>query len=413
MKVVKISCLLSFVLSGMLCGCRQQEQEDTSNRSYFTFRQDERRLLIPVQLNDSVTVKLWFDTGDPRGYNNEFITLDTGILSANPSIPRKHVKYISYWGSAWSKNREQSIHYDSMQLKLKLGRTDFVYSGISTFPYKEYYHSAADGIFNIPKSDTTHVWELNFEHNYMEVHPADSYTFPENCMILPLEDLKYGPFLVTLPLKIAFSDKDTLTLHQKFFIDAGIAWDVILLSEAPERECLNQREDAAWVQHQDKYIRYYTTTATFLESFTMDSLRVYTLDYKNQVPHPYLIGLNFLKRFNCFFDMKNKRLGLQPLRSFKRLVNPLYYRFHYSAEKGKDGRYIVDCVADYEKNYYKTAGLLVGNEIVAMDGVPYGDITREIAKRLRKLDTLVVDIIRNGKPQTLYVKIDPDEPTGD
>ena len=138
-----------------------------------------------------------------------------------------------------------------------------------------------------------------------------------------------------------------------------------------------------WLSNLGRYVRYYTATATLFDGLKMDSLRIYTLDYKNQVHHPYLIGLNFLKRFNCFFDMKNRRLGLQPLRRFKRRINPLYCRFHYSTQKNKEGRFIVDCVGDYKENYYKTAGLKVGDEIVSIQGFPYGEITLETANLLR------------------------------
>ncbi len=414
MRSVKISCLLGIVWLGVLCSCRQQQQEDTSNRSYFSFDQNDKQLAIPVQLNDSVMVKLLFDTGDPLGYNHEFITLDTGILSANLSLLRNHVWFKSKYGVAWSERREQAIFYDSLHLKLKIGHTDFVYSGICAFPWKKYMNSnVTDGMFNIPKSDTAHIWELNFENNYMEVHSADSYNFPADCMVLPLEDSKYGPFYITFPLRLCFSDKDTLTIHQKFFIDTGLSRDIVLLQGTPEQEYLNQREDAVWLSDLSKYIRYYTATATLFDDFMMDSLRIYTLDYKNAITDQYLIGLNFLKRFNVFFDMKNKRLGLQPLRNFRRLVNPLGRRFYYSRQKSTDGKFIVDCVADYKENYYKEAGLQVGDEIVAIMGIPYGELTLETARILCKLDTLAVDIVRNGKPQTLYVKLDPNEPTGD
>ncbi len=80
---MKISCLLSFVLLGMSCGGRQEQLEDTSNRSYFTIHSEDRKLTIPVQLNDSVTVKLMFDTGAGMPYNFGCITLDTGILCAS------------------------------------------------------------------------------------------------------------------------------------------------------------------------------------------------------------------------------------------------------------------------------------------------------------------------------------------
>jgi len=411
---MKISCFWNIVLLGVLCSCQKQQQEATSNRSYFSFDQNDKQLAVPVQLNDSVMVKLLFDTGTPSGYSHEFIILDTGILSANPAILRKYILSRKSVGTGWNERREQAIFYDSLHLKLKMGLTDFVYSGICAFPWKKYMNSnVSDGVFNIPKSDTTHIWELNFEHNYMEVHPGDSYNFPADCMVLPLEYSKYGPFFVTFPLRLCFSDKDTLTIRQKFLIDTGLTSDVVLLSEAPEREYLNPREDAVWLKDLGKYIRYYTVTATLFDNLKMDSLRIYTLDYKNQVPHPYLIGLNFLKRFNCFFDMKNKRLGLQPLRHFHRLVNPICSRFYYSTQKSTGGKFTVDCVADYRENYYKEAGLQVGDEIVAIMGIPYGELTLETARILCKLDTLTVDIVRNGKPQTLYVKLDPNEPVGD
>ena len=73
----------------------------------------------------------------------------------------------------------------------------------------------------------------------------------------------------------------------------------------------------------------------------------------------------------------------------------------------------MNCVGDYEKNYYKTAGLQVGDEIVTIEGIPYGEITLETANQLRQLDTLVVGIVRDSKPQTLYVNVDRNEPTGD
>ncbi|MFK2277901.1 hypothetical protein ACIXO6_19585 [Bacteroides fragilis] len=65
----------------------------------------------------------------------------------------------------------------------------------------------------------------------------------------------------------------------------------------------------------------------------MDSLRVYTFDFINRAPSNYLIGQNFLKRFNVFFDMKHQRIGFQPIPNFTRVVNPLHQRFHILVEK--------------------------------------------------------------------------------
>ncbi len=424
MKVVNIFNLL-LVFSGVLCSCRQQQQrqqqEDTSNRSYFTI--EETKMVVPVQLNDSVKVKLFFDTGASLVYRKESIILDTSILSKNPTWAQNSVRETSQIGSSWSQIKIRTIFYDSLHLKLKLGNTDIVYSGICATSFKNRWRLGRigdEGIFNVPKSDTTHVWELNFENNYLEVHPADGYNFPSDCLVFPLDSPKNGsPFYVTLPLKLRFPDNDTLTIHRKFLIDSGLPCDVFLLSEAPEQECLNCRKDAVWLPYwvgkggRNGYRRYYTATATLCDAFTMDSLRVYTLDYKHTMSNLYYVGLNFLKRFNCFFDMKNKRLGLQPHRNFHRAVNPLVRRFYYSTHKRSDGKFVVDYVADYKENYYKAAGLQAGDEIVSIVGVPYGELTLETARLLYKLDSLAVDIVRNGKPQTLWVKLNPNEPTED
>ncbi|EXZ22777.1 hypothetical protein M086_3476, partial [Bacteroides fragilis str. S13 L11] len=44
--------------------------------------------------------------------------------------------------------------------------------------WKWYMNSSSEGMFNIPPNDTMHVWELNFEHNYMEIHLAQNYRMP-------------------------------------------------------------------------------------------------------------------------------------------------------------------------------------------------------------------------------------------
>lgn len=425
----QISYLWGLVLLGMLCSCRQQQQqqppqqqqEDTSNRSYFTI--EGVKMVVPVQLNDSVKAKLFFDSGAGLLYCEESIVLDTSIVSKNPTWTQNSIRETSRFGSDWSQIRMRAIFYDSLHLKLKLGNTDIVYSGICATSYKNRYRLGRigdEGMFNVPKNDTTHIWELNFENNYMEVHPADSYNLPSDCLVFPLEGTEASsPFFVTLPLKLRFPDNDTLTIHRKFYIDSGVACEVFLLSEAPEKECLDRRKDAVWLPYwkgkggRNGYRRYYTATATLCDAFTLDSLRVYTLDYKRAVSCPYYVGLNFLKRFNCFFDMKNKRLGLQPHRNFHRAVDPLVRRFYYSTQKSRDGRFVVDYVADYQGNYYQEAGLQAGDEIVSIVGVPYGELTLETARLLYKLDSLAVDIVRNGKPQTLWVKLNPNEPTED
>ena len=145
----------------------------------------------------------------------------------------------------------------------------------------------------------------------------------------------------------------------------------------------------------------------------MDSLRIYTFDYANTLSCNYLIGLNFLKRFNVFFDMKSQRLGLQPINNYKRVVNPRKKRFHMSSRMNSHGKLIITKIADYESNYIKKAGLLEGDEIVAINGIPIKMITIEENTKLNRRDTLVYDIVRQGKSYKIPVVIDRNEVQGD
>lgn len=402
---------LILVFLFVFSGCMQKN--NTSNRIYFTFYPEERKVIVPVQLNDSVNVQLIFDTGCGSAYEHTSITLDSTILAAHPSLSSGSIPIVTSTGSGWNKySGQQSLIYNSNQ-KLKIGNTNFVYTSIEVTNWRRLMNNnLSDGIFNIPRNDTIHVWELNFENNYMEVHTANDFAMPKDCFMAPL--VGAYPFYMDIPLQVRFSDGDTLTINRRFFIDTGAAWDIVLLCNAPELEFLNKREDAVWIQFLNNYMRYYTVDATLFDGFKMDSVRVYTIDYKNSIMSiNYIIGLNFLKRFNLFFDMKNKQLGLQPIPNFQRLVNPLFERFHYSTQKTKDGRFIVNRLGDYDANYYKTAGLRVRDEIVTINGVPYREVTREMADEFKKQDTVTLDIIRKGKLLSLTVKIDPNEPKGD
>jgi hypothetical protein len=196
--------------------------------------------------------------------------------------------------------------------------------------------------------------------------------------------------------------------------DTGMAWDFMLIRPTKEDlEFLNKREDAVWTEYLDGYNKYYTVSATLFDNFVMDSLRIYTIDKPYRVNGRCLIGQNFLKRFNVFFDMKNRQVGLQPIKNFQRVVNPNHRRFHYSTKPSPEGKFIVTMVADYKDNYYKTAGLQQGDEIVAINGKLYKDITYEEKSEFHKQDTLLFDIIRKGQTLKLVVPVDKNEEQGD
>ena len=61
----------------------------------------------------------------------------------------------------------------------------------------------------------------------------------------------------------------------------------------------------------------------------------------------------------------------------------------------------------------KKAGLLEGDEIIAINEIPIKMITIEENTKLNRRDTLVYDIVRQGKSYKIPVVIDRNEVQGD
>ncbi|MFK2277900.1 hypothetical protein ACIXO6_19580 [Bacteroides fragilis] len=102
------------------------------------------------------------------------------------------------------------------------------------------------------------MWELNFEHNYMEIHLAQNYRMPDNSLIFPLVRKKEYPNLlyVRLPIKMECASSDTLMINRMFMIDTGMAWDIVLMQEANEFSFFNKQEDVVWTKYLNRYHRY-------------------------------------------------------------------------------------------------------------------------------------------------------------
>lgn len=91
---------LYFLIAVLIYNCSCTQKEVTSNRIYFTFDQEDRKIVLPLHMEDSVKVRLIFDTGDGLGYNYEFLTLDTGVLSCNPTLDINKELGTLPWGSS-------------------------------------------------------------------------------------------------------------------------------------------------------------------------------------------------------------------------------------------------------------------------------------------------------------------------
>jgi hypothetical protein len=269
-----------------------------------------------------------FDSGAVGGV----FRLDSSFIVYPSIVPNVRPDTVLL-GSTWSTHRVKTLIYNA-PIIVKIGTTELSYNHLYIYNWKTGMHinDSRDGIFNIPKNDTTHVWELNFEYNYLEIHPEENFKMPENCYICPVESKEYYAYYIRLPLQIKCADGDTLTINQPFLVDTGIPDDITLMHPARELDFFNQKEDAVWSIDGSDYYRHHTVNATLFDDFVMDSLCVYTYNNSYEVADKYLVGLNFLKRFNVFFDRKHQVIGLQPIKNYKKITSKSV-RFYYSAPK--------------------------------------------------------------------------------
>lgn len=381
------------------CACTPK-----NNRIYFTINEPCDKLVFPVRLNDSVTANLMFDTGGNFVLDSAFFTNNVDVADYAPAIIIPNGG-----GSAWSHHHDNTYLYTKIP-KTKIGDIPLEYEELQVFNYKRYFNSETDGIFNIPQNDTIHTWELNFEHNYLEIHSSSDFTLPESCFILPMTRTNKEIY-IQLPLHMDYLC-DTITTNNMYVIDTGMLWDVVLMCQADTDHIFfqNKEKDAVWIRDGNGYYKYNTVNAVMFNTFTIDSLRIYTFDNNRNIGCGRLIGLNFLKHFNVFFDLKNRKLGLLPIKNFQRVVNPTRRRFHYISPASKDGKHIITKIANNKENFFYTAGLREGDEITAINGMLSKDLIRE---QIFESDTLLYDVVRNGQPIQIMVLVDKSIEQGD
>ena len=262
-----------------------------------------------------------------------------------------------------------------------------------------------NGIFNIPTNDTTHIWELNFENNYLEIHERTTFKYPNNCFIVPCHE-KFGrPFFIKEPILIKCFDGDSIIIDGDMFIDTGSPHDISIFQTAKEFSFFNEKENGIWLYtaNRDRYFKYDIVNAYMFDNYSMDSLRIYSRDVPNRMIADYFIGLNFLKRFNVFFDIGNNQIGFQPIDNFQRVVNPGYIAFHAELDKTLDGTFIVKKIANTRENVYKEAGIQEGDEIIAVNGIRCSDMTEKDRDFFNRQDSLVYTVVRDRKQLTATI----------
>ncbi len=362
-----IKCIVFLFLQATVLGsCTKISKGNKRDaRTYFTIDSLDRKIVLPVLFNDSIVSNLAFDSGASLG---AFI-VDSTFCSAHSSIlSNLSPDTIAPYGCAWSVLRMPASMYTIVPT-IKVGNSNLIYDKMLVYNWRDYMGGTqSDGLFNIPQNDTVNIWEFNFEHNYMVIHSFQDFIMPKNCILIPFVrgNDKSSLFYVNLPLNIRCADGDTLMLTHTYLVDTGMPQDIALMAQASELSFFSKKKNAVWTQAPSGYYSHHNVNVTLFSGIQLDSLRI----------------------------------------SRKK-------RFHMSSRMNSHGKIIITKIADYEGNYVKESGLLEGDEIIAINEIPIKMISLEEDAELSRQDTLIYDIVRQGKSYKIPVVIDKKEVQGD
>jgi hypothetical protein len=399
----------SFTILFFACACADTPSTLTTiekqypNRLYFSIDSINQHVVVPVRIGDTVTARLVFDTDDwPELVLDSTFFFSHHLMSGVPAMELKRsfpvIKQFNI----------TSFRYDTVY-PLTVGTTVVNYPRTDVMPLRNM--ADIDGIFNIPQQDTTHVWELNFEENYLEVHAADSFQMPDKCIVLTIlgQHNAYAPgYCIQIPLQM-ICDQDTLRSNYLYRVDTGMLYELLLVYPAKEITYFFNRGENAWYagNRTDNPRRLNIVKATAWDSYVMDTLASSSLSNDFLMYYRY-VGLSFLRRFNVFFNMKTQQIGLLPVEyaSSRNVLRGLY--FCVDREPTIRNAYRINFMPDLGDNYYRAAGLTVGDEIRSVNGIAYQKIVQRKMKAgdiISQSDTLVFDIFRDQQPMTILVPI--------
>jgi hypothetical protein len=392
--------LRTLVILFLACSCAGNQpaqltvEEQYPNRLYFSINSSTNKIIVPVHLNDSIVANLMFDTGVAAG-----LILDSTFFFTYCPLPHvQPVKFQADFSLVGTILSGLTYHINTLA---KIGQTIERYDSLSVLNLQKVLNNIpVNGIFSIPTTDTSHVWELNFENNYLEIHPAEDFQLPAACILSPIVEAYHEKYCMQIPLQLIYGN-DTLQTDGVYIIDTGNFYnDVILTPPAEAIDFLNGYDNDIWFAFGKNGIQRNIVQAIAWNDFAIDTLHLYTFYQREGFRN---IGINFLKRFNVFFDLRKRQIGLQPIK-YARLAQ-FSEVFHYSIDSRptQAGNYRINSMGDYKTNYYRTAGLQVGDEIVSVNGIPYKNYKKTMHGEITYSDLpaqsnfLIYEIIRSGK----------------
>ena len=368
-----------------LCSCAQEVQKE---KIPFTFTLERKLISVPVTIQ-GVTGNFLFDTGaSSLGMDTTFAAKIAPYDSIS-QLRRTHSGSDFAPRSEWA-----AINLYTGLLKLEMGSHCFE---VEEFRVGDFHKSLQipefDGLMGIPDSDTLNVWELNFEENYISIIPADSFQIDEKILTLPLRLDEYGFTFTTLPVAIRTKQGVEVKSEEEYLIDTGSYTDILFLNNTEEAKKLNTKNDSAYWLHD---YHFWEGEINVCGRVKLDSARVYVYDFPLSNSKRSL-GMNFFKRFNVFFDMKNRLLYLKPIKKKFERIKWLKRPWGKFSSSQKNGKVIINRICDYKDNPAIMAGFQVGDEIISINGKLNSEYSEEDGKKLSEEEIWNYVVKRDGK----------------
>jgi hypothetical protein len=245
---------------------------------------------IQATVNDSITIFSLFDTGWG------------GFCLTMPILERYNLPF--------KKLRQNSDAVAVNLSSVRIGDKFLEYKGYDVDRFKE-------PIFAPDYNNDKRIWELNFENNYVKIWDND--TVPQYSILFPytLYQKHTNALLVNLPMYLVGSRRDTLFVDYHYIFDTGTSLSA----------CLFSREGNIITEFAKKQPHYYAVGKREEESdFVVDEI---IINDSVKVDHGYFgywrnapfhifpenvmgtLGVDFLKHFNVFIDLKKQVIYLQ------------------------------------------------------------------------------------------------------
>ena len=341
------------------------------------------RILVPFTINDSILATLLFDTGAASS------------ISLEKDFALKHAINFD------KQSLEKAVDLNTITCTRVLSPLTVALGNVPLEYQKVFVCNPIIGIgdidgmiapnFNVDKR----IWELNFEHNYFSI--IDKDTIPPNSLVFPFSfnDKAGRIILVELPITL-IGQKDTLVLHFRYILDTGTPMSVAFVRDNPSLQ--NFIEKQVCVEN-----HFVVDNITVADSVTINYGR-FVIAKNNPpqfIPKDVIgtLGVDFLKYFNVFLDLKNQQLFLQ--KHYKPIENFQYSNIGCDLKRNNE-KLMVSMV--FKESPAAIAGVQKGDEIITINGKKTAMMNDDDIIDLYKIkgkSVVRMIINRNGKELSL------------